>query len=93
MDKELIELKKQVAEKTGWDLTHMDLTSYLLEKLPKTTNNGDRYLTIIVGETTEVGYTEDSMDDSLWWSYRVEADTPLLALLKLCLALKEAGKI
>ena len=65
-------------------------SDYLLEKLPSTIKNefdgGDDYLILYKKNGS---WYADYMGQFL----RCNADTPLKALLKLCLALKEAGEI
>lgn len=106
MDKELFELCKRVYEATGWEndpyKKHINkaekyehrygesaiyTSDYLLEKLPRSYD----------GYPVTVG----SIGENDWqaWYYNEDgniqqiADTPLKALLKLTLALKEAGEL
>ena len=103
-DQELFELCKEVYERTGWqptDWQHGDedgqplyTSDYLLEKLPNKIkgkhSTGWLTLSPMDKETWGAGYeadhTEHIDDYKLEWS-----DTPLKALLKLVIALDDAG--
>lgn len=82
LDIELAELKHRVEGLTGWDLKQPDLTSYLLEKLPQ-----------------EVHLIKTDLKDEKFRYYASTkikrlsqySDTPLKALLKLVIALDDAG--
>ena len=99
-DQELFELCKEVYEKTGWkptDWQHGDedgqplyTSDCLLGKLPKETRFGTPQLIWYVGHW-EACYTDAV--DSLWNQELKShaADTPLKALLKLVIALDDAG--
>jgi hypothetical protein len=111
-DNELLNLHKQVYEKTGWFVPNTQgfmnehgligqpwvipiyTSDYLLEKLPHN-NKGDL-------QVTRQGWSysdEDYREEDHWLirygiSYRAEyGKTPLIALLKLTLALAEAGQL
>ena len=95
MDNELFELCKEVYEKTGWrepsfgGLIPTYTSDYLLEKLQGVYGWSDFSLTSDPAESGVVWqslyYTYDGMD------YKYKSDTPLKALLKLVIALNDAG--
>lgn len=92
-DNELFELCKQVYEATGWDYQNgaVYTSDYLLEKLPKKVEGADwsYWLTLspMDGESWDADYEFEDTEPR-HFEY---ADTPLKALLKLTLALHEAG--
>ena len=97
---ELFELCKKVYEKTGWKPTDWQhgiedgqplyTSDYLLEKLPATVKNdfdgGNDY--IILYKKGKSWYA-----DYMGQFKRQKSDTPLKALLKLTIALSEAGEL
>lgn len=106
MDNELFELCKEVYKKTGWvtgghwvmidgvKKWYVDYTSdYLLEKLPKNIKDGSDFIWAWL--------SMDCLGDDGWqFGYRKGAaaplikaisDTPFKALLKLVIALDDAG--
>jgi len=99
LDTELAELKYKVEELTGWDLKQPDLTSYLLEKLPTSLPQ------LIEGVhrdiSMDVGYVGGEFVYRFGYGGATDVDevieavdlVPLKALLKLVLALKEAGEL
>ena len=76
--------------------TPLYTSDYLLEKLPKRVDNDEVNWLDIYHEADpdcwRAGY-EYAKNDKWGDSYDVVADTPLLALLKLTLALHEAGEL
>lgn len=102
---ELFELCKEVYERTEWedDLDHFDAgdtpiynSDYLLEKLPNKIEGehsiGWLTLSPMNKETWSAGYEADYIDDID--DYKLErSGTPLKALLKLTIALSEAGEL
>lgn len=89
MDSELRELKKQVTRITGWDLARMDLTAYLLTRLPK--NRGVYMLTLYYEAhdywVATYGGSRGIKGIPTCRSRR----SPVIALLKLVIALDDAG--
>ena len=91
---ELYELCREVYEKTGWKPTDWQhgiedgqplyTSDYLLEKLPETYNKQELTLWRSGVSSWRAGYSPTE-------SYR--DDTPLKALLKLTIALSEAGEL
>ena len=64
-------------------------SDYLLERLPKTVDDGNCELMLSVGEDScSVYYGQDSIA-GLWCRYISHGSTPLIALLRLVLELKE----
>ncbi len=109
MDDELFELCKEVYEKTRWNdesaplvrfeekdsntVAPLYTSDYLLEKLPRQIKE-HYHITlqfIVLGEPFCASY--DSSLDPLDTLHERFADTPLKALLKLTLALHEAGEL
>lgn len=97
---ELLELCREVYEKTGWvnfaefDVSdgHYGYTSdYLLEKLQKVLPEGE-YVGVSADNTAKGGWFA-SISNAHSIDADHEADTPLKALLKLTLALSKAGEI
>lgn len=103
MDNELFELCREVYEKTGWIIDNADFwvgepvplytSDYLLEKLPKNIKDGSDFIWAWL--------SMDCLGDDGWqFGYRKGAaaplikaisDTPFKALLKLVIALDDAG--
>jgi len=88
-DKELFELGEQVFKRLGWvhhtrfvdgKMVYEFTSDYLLEKLPKGVSVVKEQLT-------------DNYNAGLPRVTRLVSDTPLKALLKLTLALHEAGEL
>ena len=104
-DKELFELCKEVYEKTGWDYQNgaVYTSDYLLEKLVpfKTEAMGSRgdmmpvnafvFVRRESGNEYRAGYRYNLNGSK--YSNGIYADTPLKALLKLTIALHEAGEL
>lgn len=97
MDNELFELCKEVYELTKWETNSMFIdntprytSDYLLEKLPPTIKNefdgDDDYLMLYKKSGTWYA-------DYIGQFLRCKDDTPLKALLKLVIALDEAGQL
>jgi hypothetical protein len=100
MDKELEDLKAEATKVTGWDLAVMDLTSYLLEKLPRSwwheTLQDATYRNLLhtggIGGNWVASYKTMGNDEDIE-GLTGFADTPSKALLKLTLALHDAGEL
>lgn len=100
LDKELAELKYSVEEATGWDLKQPDLTSYLLEKLPRSwwheTLQDATYRNLLhtggIGGNWVASYKTMGNDEDIE-GLTGFADTPLKALLKLTIALHQVGEL
>lgn len=94
---ELFELCKEVYEKTGWKPTDWQhgiedgqplyTSDYLLEKLPK------KNIILTFDEFSCTWRTIYGADIFSTDRFRGNADTPLKALLKLTIALSEAGEL
>ena len=67
-------------------------SDYLLEKLPYKIGKGNSAIWLRLGKTRN-GFTVCYMGSDLVCLHECEADTPLLALLKLTIALSEAGEL
>ena len=103
-DNELFELCKQVYKLTGWkptDWRHGDsngqplyTSDYLLEKLPgQFGNRGSSSVQCLRLAKSTQGYLVGYIGIDLVWWLECLADTPLKALLKLTIALSEAGEL
>ena len=76
--------------------TPLYTSDYLLEKLPEEVEK--RILVVTGGERPHAGYARrdnygDYVLDNYYWSNAYYSDTPLKALLKLTIALSEAGEL
>lgn len=101
-DTELFELSKAVYEATGWydaalvrpavDLIPNYTSDYILEKLPKFVIVGAEEFWLKVTPFTEESWSA-IYGNSQSMRYHKNADTPLKALLKLVIALNEAGEL
>lgn len=97
-DNELFELCKEVYERTGWRTDHVIYavgssdsapaytSDYLLEKLKSKNVRLER---IYPWDNSEPWWGADERQSSLY----LTSDTPLKALLKLTIALHEAGEL
>lgn len=98
IDNELIQLKNQVTKLTGWDLAHMDLSNFLLQKLPAYINHDGRkwFFTMcreISGQDWQVGYEtihEKKLNECI---YSQVSDTPIKSILKLIIGLTRGGEL
>ena len=101
---ELFELCREVYEKTGWkptDWQHGDedgqplyTSDYLLEKLPSPLIFNENDCAIEVRRTKKDKYMwSANIRHSFGQYFKQIADTPLKALLKLTIALSEAGEL
>ena len=102
---ELFELCKKVYERTGWvEVKNWNTTlerweypytsDYLLEKLPNPLIYHNNDCAIEIRRTKKDKYMwSANIRHSYGQYFKQIADTPLKALLKLCLALKEAGEL
>ena len=105
-DRELFDLCQQVYEKTGWgDILHViNLTGQVISTISSTGNatlyTSDYLLEKLLPITysIQVYRRQTGLIDLMWMPQKpmyddVVSDTPLKALLKLTLALSEAGEL
>lgn len=98
-DQERIVPRHQIGDGTVYlNSTPLYTSDYLLEKLPKeVAKKGIHwYLTISSRSTTDTwmaDYEYDEYDDRYYFFDTNSADTPLKALLKLVIALDDAGEL